>query len=115
MEASILNSTKSVLGLSEGYDAFDLDVNTFINTALSTLDQLGIGPVGGLVVDGPAAVWEDLSLPDNQLGLVKTYVFLKVRMLFDPPTTSFAIAAFNDQLKEYEWRLTIFQETEPAP
>lgn len=115
MEASILNSTKKVLGLDEGYDAFDLDVMTFINSALATLDQLGIGPAGGLVIDGPDETWADLSLPDNQLGLAKTYLFLKVRMLFDPPATSFAISAFNEQLKEVEWRLNIFSETEPAP
>lgn len=115
MEESILNSTKSILGLDEGYDAFDLDVMTFINSSLGTLDQLGVGPVGGAVIDGPDAVWDDLSLPDNQLGLVKTYIFLKVRMLFDPPTTSFAIAAFNKQIEEYEWRLNIFRETEPTP
>lgn len=115
MEASIFNSTKKVLGLDEGYDAFDLNVLTFINSSLATLDQLGVGPVGGLVIDGPDSVWDDLSVPDNQLGLVKTYIFLKVRMLFDPPTTSFAISAFNEQIKEYEWRLNTFRETEPTP
>lgn len=115
MEASILNSTKKVLGLDEGYTAFDLDVITFINSALATLDQLGVGPAGGLVIDGPSESWADLALPDNQLGLVKTFIFLKVRMLFDPPATSFAINAFNEQIKEVEWRLNIFSETEPAP
>ena len=115
MEASILTSTKAVLGLDEGYDAFDLDVMVFINSALATLDQLGVGPIGGLVIDGPEAVWDDLAVPDNQLGLIKTYIFLKVRMLFDPPTTSFAISAFNKQIEEYEWRLNMFRETEQTP
>jgi hypothetical protein len=114
MEESILTSTKKILGLDEGYDVFDLDIITFINSALSTLDQLGVGPVGGYTITGPEEVWDDLTLPANQLQLVKTYLFLKVRMLFDPPTTSYLISALNEQLKEYEWRLNSFVETEAS-
>lgn len=112
MEESILLSTKKILGLDEGYEAFDLDIVTFINSALSTLDQLGVGPAGGFVIFGPDEVWGDLELPSNQLQHVKTYLFLKVRMLFDPPSTSFLINAYEEQLKEYEWRLNAFAETE---
>lgn len=114
MEASIFISTKKVLGLDEGYDAFDQDIIIFINSALSTLDQLGVGPSGGFIISGPEENWDDLLLPDNQLGLVKTYLFLKVRMLFDPPNTSFLINAWTEQISEYEWRLRTFQETETA-
>ena len=109
MEESILTSTKAVLGIDEGVESFDLDVTVFINSALATLDQLGVGPAGGLVIDGPSAVWASLSVPDNQLSMIKTYIFLKVRMLFDPPATSFAISAFNKQIEEYEWRLNMYR------
>lgn len=114
MEESILTSTKKVLGLDEGYEPFDLDVIVFINSALATLDQLGVGPQGGLVIEGSDETWSDLNLPDNQLSLVKTYLFLKVRMLFDPPQTSFLINAMTAQLEEHEFRLKTFTETEIA-
>lgn len=111
MNPSILLSTKVVLGLDEGYDAFDADITTFINSALSILDQLGVGVDGGFFILGEDEIWDDLNLPANQLNLVKTYIFLKVRMLFDPPTTSFTIAAYEKQLEEYEFRLMTFVET----
>jgi hypothetical protein len=111
MAPSILTSTKKVLGLDEGYDAFDADIITFINSALSVLDQLGVGAEGGFFITGPEEVWDDLNLPDNQLNLVRTYLFLRVRMLFDPPTTSFLLSAWEKQLEEYEYRLRTFVET----
>lgn len=114
MEASILYSTKKTLGLDEGYDAFDLDVMTFVNTALSTLDQIGVGPLGGLTITGPDETWDDLDVPDNQLNLVKTYVLLRVKTLFDPPQTGFLVTAMNSQIEELEYRLRTFAETEIA-
>ena len=110
MEESILNSTKKILGLADDYTPFDLDVITHINAAFSILDQLGVGPLGGFSIVDDTTTWSEFIVPDNQLHLVKTYVFLKVRMLFDPPTTSFLIEAMNNQIKEYEWRLNIFRE-----
>lgn len=120
MEPSILTSTKKVLGIAETYTVFDMDILTFINTAFSILNQLGVGPVDGFFIEDESAEWEDFDVPANQLNLVRTYVFLKVRMLFDPPATSFLISAMTDQLKEYEWRLNIFREDliptpEPTP
>jgi len=120
MEPSILTSTKKVLGIAETYTVFDMDIITFINTAFSILNQLGVGPVDGFFIEDESAEWEDFDVPANQLNLVRTYVFLKVRMLFDPPATSFLISAMTDQLKEYEWRLNIFREDliptpEPTP
>jgi hypothetical protein len=110
MEESILKSTKKVLGLDESYTAFDLDVITHINAAFSILDQLGVGPEGGFAIEDDLAEWNEYPVPMNQLHLIKTYVYLKVRILFDPPGTSFLVNAANDQLKEYEWRLNIFRE-----
>lgn len=110
MDASILSSTKKILGISSDYTAFDLDIVTHINSVFSTLDQLGIGPAGGFSIEAAESEWSELSLPQNQLGMVRTYVFLKARMLFDPPTTSFHIEAMNKQIQEIEWRLGVFRE-----
>jgi hypothetical protein len=112
MDSSILVSTKKILGLSEGYEAFDLDIITHINSALATLNQIGIGPTPLVLVEDEETIWEDLELPDTELSLVKTYIFLKVRKLFDPPTTSFLMNAMDEQISEYEWRLRTFKETE---
>jgi hypothetical protein len=114
MEESILISTKKILGLDESYTPFDLDIITHINAAFSTLDQLGLGPEGGFSIEDETAVWSDYVVPLNQLHAVKTYVYLKVRILFDPPATSFHLSALNEQLKEYEWRLNMFRETSLA-
>lgn len=110
MADSILDSTKKILGLDAGYTPFDLDVITHINAAFSILDQLGVGPVGGFFIEDSGPTWDDFDCPLNQRNLVRTYVFLKVRMLFDPPTTSFLIEASNNQIREYEWRLNSFRE-----
>jgi hypothetical protein len=110
MEESILKSTKKILGLADDYTPFDLDVITHINAAFSLLDQLGIGQPGGFFIADESSVWDDFIAPPNQLNLVKTYIFLKVRMLFDPPSSSFLINAMNDQIKEYEWRLNVYRD-----
>lgn len=110
METSILLSTKKILGLAPDYTAFDLDIITFINLAFSTLNQLGVGPVEGFQIEDESSKWEDYGLPLIELNAVKTYVYLRVRMMFDPPTTSFAINALNEQIQEHEWRLNVFRE-----
>ena len=115
MEESILNSTKKILGLDQSYTAFDQDVLTHINASFSILDQLGVGPEGGFAIEDDVPVWDDYPAPPNQLHLVKTYVFLKVRILFDPPPTSYLIQAATDQIKEYEWRLNVFREVALEP
>lgn len=103
---SILDSTKRILGLASDYDVFDLDVITHINSAFSTLHQLGVGPTDGFMISDDTAEWDAfLTAGDYQLLQVKSYVFLRVRMIFDPPPTSFAIAAVEKQIKEIEWRL----------
>lgn len=116
MEASILTSTKKILGIAESYTAFDLDVITHINAAFSTLSQLGVGPANGFMIEDEQAVWTDYTVTPNQLSLVRTYVFLKARSLFDPPTTSFLLEAVNKQINELEWRLNMFREVDiPLP
>jgi hypothetical protein len=112
MEESILLSTKKILGLGNEYTPFDLDVITHINAAFSILNQLGIGPEEGYFISDETNLWTEFVAPDNQLNLVKTYVFLKVRILFDPPSTSFLLETYDNQIKEYEWRLNIMRENE---
>ena len=116
MEESILNSTKKILGLDESYTAFDTDVITHINAAFSILNQLGVGPSESFFIEDAGPVWGDfITTTISQLHLVKTYVFLKVRILFDPPGTSFLLEAASNQVKEYEWRLNTMREYELAP
>lgn len=112
MTSSILNSTKKILGLDFSYTAFDLDIITHINAAFSVLNQLGIGPIDGFMIEGEEENWDLFEVPTNQLNLIKTYLFLKVRMLFDPPSTSYLIEAMNKQIAEAEWRLSVFREQE---
>jgi hypothetical protein len=120
MEQSILISTKKILGLPQDYTVFDLDVITHINTAFSTLTQLGVGPPEGFMIEDESEVWDDfINPPDHQYNSVKSYVFLKVRQLFDPPQTSYLITAMEQQIKELEWRLNVHREetgwTDPDP
>ena len=110
MEQSILTSTKKILGIAEDYTVFDLDIITHINTAFSTLTQLGVGPPEGFMIDDSSAVWTDFIVDDLQYNSVKSYVFLKVRQLFDPPSTSYLISAVDKQIQEFEWRLNTHRE-----
>lgn len=117
MSNSILDSVKKVLNLDPSYTAFDPDIIMFINSAFVTLHQLGLGPTEGFWIESPAETWDEfITSPPNYVNMVKTYVFLRARMLFDPPTTSFLIAAMNEQIQEYEWRLNVARENElPFP
>lgn len=107
---SILNSVKKILGLAEDYTAYDVDVIIHINATFSVLNDLGVGPDGGFFIEDAVPVWTDLGLPPDQLHMAKTYVYLKVRMLFDPPATSFHIKAMEEQVRELEWRLNMKRE-----
>lgn len=121
METSILTSTKKVLGLAADYTAFDEDVMIHINSAFSTLTQLGIGPSTGFMIEDRTSDWSEFvdMESDPQFNSIKSYVFLKTKMLFDPPQTSFVIDALNKQIEELEWRLNVHREetgyTDPDP
>lgn len=110
MNESILTSTKKILGIAEDYVEFDLDITMHINSAFSTLSQLGIGPAAGFMITDASAVWGDFLGTDANLSAVKTYVYLRVRLLFDPPTTSYHTTAIQEQIKELEWRLSTYRE-----
>lgn len=111
MEQSILKSTKKILGIAADYIAFDLDIITHINAAFFTLTQLGVGPAVGFTIEDESAEWYDFIENDNQLNTVKSYVFLKVRQLFDPPATSYLITAMEKQIEQFEWRLNVNRES----
>ena len=110
MTNSILISTKKILGIAADYTEFDLDVITHINSVFNTLHDLGVGPVEGFAIEDAIAEWGDFLGGDVKLNRVRSYVYLRVRLLFDPPTTSFAIQALNEQAKEMEWRLNAITE-----
>ena len=112
MEESILTSVKKVVGLASAYTEFDEDILMHINSTLSTLTQMGVGVDGGLVIQDATPEWSAFIAEDAELySMVRSYVSLKVKMLFDPPSTSFTINAFNEQLKEYEYRMNLVRES----
>ena len=115
MSDSILTTVKKLVGIDESYDAFDLDIITHINSAFSTLDQLGIGPEEGFMIEDDSAVWGDFLGDDNRLNSVKSLIGLKVRVVFDPPATSFTLEAFKKQIEELEWRLNVYREGRDHP
>lgn len=108
---SILTSVKKLLGIADEYTHFDSDIIIFVNTVFSTLSQLGVGPVGGFIVTDEYAVWSDYTDNSEQLALVKTYVFMKTKMMFDPPVSSAVLSAMERQISELEWRLHIVSDT----
>lgn len=114
METSILNGTKKILGLDPDYVAFDHAIITHINTAFSTLTQIGVGPSEGFMIEGVRETWDDFLCGDPRFNFVQSYVFLKVKMLFDPPTASYAIDAAERQLTQLEYRLNLESETDGA-
>lgn len=109
MEDSILISTKQMLGIDESDTSFDLDILTHINTAFATLNQLGIGPADGFEIEDDTALWSTY-IESPKFNAIKTYVYLRVRMLFDPPTTSYLIEAQKQQREEFEMRLSYLRE-----
>jgi len=110
MTESILTSTKKILDLEESYTAFDLNIMTHINSVFSTLNQLGIGPPEGYRVEDATDTWADFIGTDPRLLNVKTYTFLRVKLLFDPPPTSFHTTSLKEQIQELEWRLNVQRE-----
>ena len=104
---SILTSIKKLLGLSEEYEQFDADIILHINTVFINLTQLGVGPQNGFYIEDSGTTWDEFINidEDNQLNAVKTYVYLKVKLLFDPPLSSTVLQSINNTIAELEWRL----------
>lgn len=110
MKDSILLSVKKMLGLTEEYEAFDLDIITHINSVFTILTQIGVGPSNGFMIEDKTAIWTNFIKNMSLYQLVKSYMVLKVRLLFDPPTSSAALECYKTQANEYEWRLKTMAE-----
>ena len=103
---SILISIKKLLGVAEDYLQFDNDIIMHINTTFLNLTQLGVGPEAGFIIEDDSTLWSDfIDIENPQLHAVKTYIYLKVKLLFDPPLSSSVIEAMKNQIAELEWRL----------
>lgn len=103
---SILTSVKKNLGIEETYIHFDDDIIMHINSVFLSLSQLGIASTTPFVISDKTATWQDLLADQvDKLAAVQTYIYLKVRLLFDPPTNSFIVEAMKHQILELEWRL----------
>lgn len=103
---SILTSIKKLLGISADYTHFDQDLIIQINSAFSALTQLGVGPIEGFEIQDASSTWSEF-IDDPRLNFAKTYVQIRVKLAFDPPTSSALIESYNRQLDELTWRLTV--------
>ena len=107
---SILTSIKKLLGIAEEYEHFDVDLIMHINSVFLNLTQIGVGPKEGFVIEDASAYWEDFIENRTQLQAVKSYMYLKVKLLFDPPLSSAVIESTNNMIAEFEWRLRVAAE-----
>ena len=113
MDNSILTSTKKIVGINPDDPSFDIDIITHINSAFSILQQAGVGPANGFMITGPDELWTDYMPPSagEQYNLVKTFVYLQVRLLFDPPAGSYHLTILmQQQLDQYLSRLNMMRE-----
>ena len=104
---SILNSIKQLLGIDESETHFDLDIIININSVFSILNQMGVGPTETFSIIDDSSNWSEFIDDDARFNDVKTYMYLKVRLAFDPPTNSNVLNAMERQINELEWRLTV--------
>lgn len=108
---SILTSIKKLLGITEEYVHFDADIIMHINSVLSTLAQIGVGPSDGFVITGDVETWDDFIPESQNFENVKQYVYLSVKLVFDPPTQSSVLDSYQRQIDKLEWRLNVAAET----
>lgn len=101
---SVLNSIKKLLGIQESYTIFDADLIMHINSTFAMLNQIGIGPKEGFMIEDSYTTWDEYITQANE-SMVKSYIYLKVRLLFDPPSNNSLTESINRQLSELEWRL----------
>lgn len=109
---SILTSIKKMLGIAEEYHHFDADLIMYINSVILGLTQIGVGPENGYMITGSDDIWYDFIGDEKMLEAVKPMIAMKVRLMFDPPSSSFTIDALRENIKELEWR--IMQVSDPV-
>ena len=114
---SILDTIKKMLGVDPDNTGFDTDIKVHINTVFSHLNQIGVGPTNSVVISSNSNVWSEFIGETLNLEDVKTYIYLKVRLVFDPPTSSAVIDSYKSTINELEWRLSLKEGSyiEPAP
>jgi len=108
---SILTSIKELLGIRGECTDFDGQLIIHINTVLAVLTQLGVGPSDGFYIEDASALWEDFIENQAKWQAAKSYTYLKVRLIFDPPISAAAIESMNRQISEYEWRLCVMADS----
>lgn len=106
-EPSILKSVKKWVGVDPSYDVFDEDIITHVNSTFMLLNQLGVGPSTGFMIEDEEDTWGMYMVPDDDLAAVKSYMMVKVRMFFDPPTNASLFNSLMEMAKELEWRLNV--------
>lgn len=111
---SVLDSVKKLLGLTPDYTEFDIDIIILINSTFGTLHQLGVGPVDGFEITDNTATWDSFLFGDPRYNFVKQYVYLKVRLTFDPPSVGALLESMNNIVKELEWRINVLRENDIA-
>lgn len=110
MNDSILTSIKKLLGITEDYESFDQDIIMHINSVFMILNQLGVGPEKSFSINDKSTTWKEFIPEGQNLESVKSYIYLKVRLLFDPPTSSSVVESINRMISEFEWRLNAAAE-----
>ena len=111
MTDSILTTIKKLLGITEEYEHFDQDSIMHINSVFMILTQLGVGPSNGFSISDKTATWDEFIEEGTNLEAVKSYVYMKVRLLFDPPLSSAVMECINRSINELEWRLNVSAES----
>lgn len=107
---SILTSVKKLLGIDDEYTHFDVDIIMHINSVFAVLTQLGVGPSEGFSITDSYSTWDDFFQKTPHMEMVKSYMYMKVRLMFDPPTSSSVLSAMERQISELEWRLNFTAE-----
>ena len=104
---SILTSIKKMLGITEEYTQFDMDLIININSVFTILHQMGVGPGTPYHITDKTNTWDEFLGDEGKIELVKTYIYLKCKLMFDPPTVGAVMESYNRQISEYEWRLNV--------
>lgn len=104
---SILTSIKKLLGIAEADESFDTDIIMHINTTLFKLNQIGVGPTEGFSIEDKSTLWSDFVGSRKDIEAIKSYTYLNVRLIFDPPQMGYLVDAIKEQIKEHEWRLNV--------
>lgn len=111
---SILTSIKKLLGIEDEYKHFDADIIMHINSVFTVLTQIGVGPAEGFRIEDDLATWSEFLGDDIRLDSVKSYMHMKVKLLFDPPTSSAVMESMNRMINEFEWRLNVTADSKES-